>query len=84
MYRPTYRRLRTNHSQPLGEYGERRLIDVATVQRLLRDETGPDRVEYALMAALIALGAITTMTKLATGLNMAFTAISFDLSSSVK
>lgn len=48
-------------------------------KNLLRDESGQDLIEYALVAALIALGAITAMKGLATGINTAFSTISSDL-----
>ena len=47
-----------------------------------RDE-GQDLVEYALVVALIAFGAITGMGYLATGLNTAFSTIASTLTSSV-
>jgi len=53
------------------------------VNRFLRDESGQDLIEYALVAALIALGAITAMNGLATGISTAFSTISSDLSSAV-
>ena len=46
---------------------------------LLQDESGQDLIEYALVAALIALGAITAMNGLATGLNTAFSKVSSTL-----
>jgi len=51
--------------------------------RALQDESGQDLIEYALVAALIALGAIAAMNNVATGISNAFSAISSDLSSSV-
>jgi pilus assembly protein Flp/PilA len=49
---------------------------------LVRDE-GQDLVEYALVVALIAFGAITGMGYLATGLNNAFSNISTTLTTNV-
>jgi len=49
---------------------------------LIRDE-GQDLVEYALVVALIAFGAITGMGFLATGINNAFSSISSTLTSNV-
>ena len=40
---------------------------------LLKDESGQDLIEYALVAGLIGLGAIATMTGLGTGIATAFT-----------
>lgn len=50
---------------------------------LLRDESGQDLIEYALVAALIALGAIAAMNSVATGISNAFSAVSSDLTSAV-
>jgi pilus assembly protein Flp/PilA len=50
---------------------------------LRREESGQDLIEYALVAALIALGAIAAMNSLATGISTAFSAVSSDLSSAV-
>jgi pilus assembly protein Flp/PilA len=58
-------------------------MNLAVVTRLLRDESGQDLVEYALVAALIALGSIIAMKGLANGISTAFSVISSDLSSSV-
>ncbi len=48
-------------------------------QDLASREEGQDLVEYALVVALIAFGAVTGMGKLATGLNTAFSSISSQL-----
>ena len=48
-------------------------------KNLLHDESGQDLIEYALVAALIALGAITAMKGLASGISGAFSTISSDL-----
>jgi pilus assembly protein Flp/PilA len=57
------------------------------VLRVLRslhhDESGQDLIEYALVAALIAFGSVTTMTALATDINNAFSSIGSMLSSVV-
>ncbi len=58
-------------------------MSIATLKNLLREESGQDLIEYALVAALIALGCISAMKGLATGLSTAFSTISSDLSSSV-
>jgi pilus assembly protein Flp/PilA len=42
---------------------------------LLKDESGQDLIEYALVAGLIALGAIITMGTLGTAISTAFTNI---------
>lgn len=51
------------------------------LRQLMQDERGQDLVEYALVVALIAFGAITGMRYLATGLNHAFSSISSTLTS---
>jgi pilus assembly protein Flp/PilA len=53
------------------------------VRNLMVREEGQDLVEYALVVALIAFGAITGMSQLATGLNNAFSSIATTLTSSV-
>jgi pilus assembly protein Flp/PilA len=49
------------------------------LQSLLRREDGQDLVEYALVVALIAFGAVAAMQGLATEINSAFNVISSDL-----
>jgi pilus assembly protein Flp/PilA len=46
-------------------------------------EEGQDLVEYALVVALIAFGAVAAMQGLATEINVAFQTISSDLSTSL-
>ena len=46
-------------------------------------EEGQDLVEYALVVALIAFGAITGMSQLAVGLNHAFSGIATTLTSDI-
>ena len=58
-------------------------MSITISKLLLRDETGQDLIEYALVAALIALGCIAAMQGIATGLSTAFSTIASDLSSSV-
>ena len=48
---------------------------------LLSDDRGQDLVEYALVVAIIALGATTAMTTLSSDINGIFTAIGTTLSS---
>lgn len=48
-------------------------------QDLKNSEQGQDLVEYALVVALIAFGAVTGMSTLATGINTAFSKISSTL-----
>jgi len=47
------------------------------------DESGQDLIEYALVAALIAFGAVTTMGTLAGDINTAFSMIGSELSVAV-
>ena len=53
------------------------------LKQFVKDEEGQDLVEYALVVALIAFGAITGMHYLATGLNRAFSSIASTLTSNV-
>ena len=52
-------------------------------QDLMGREEGQDLVEYALVVALIAFGAVTGMKTLASGLNSAFSTISTTLSGDI-
>ncbi|HEY0785912.1 MAG TPA: Flp family type IVb pilin [Acidobacteriaceae bacterium] len=46
------------------------------VHAFLRDESGQDLMEYALIAALISLAAVTVMHGLATAIGTAYTSLS--------
>ncbi|PYV16977.1 MAG: Flp family type IVb pilin [Acidobacteria bacterium] len=50
---------------------------------LHRDESGQDLIEYALIAALIALGSVLGMNAVANAINTAFNVISKKLSNAV-
>jgi len=50
---------------------------------LLCDESGQDLIEYALVAALIALGATAAMTSLAGSISTAFSTVGAKLSTAV-
>jgi pilus assembly protein Flp/PilA len=50
---------------------------------LRRDESGQDLIEYALVAALIALGAVTTMQSVATAIGNAFATINTNLTNAL-
>jgi pilus assembly protein Flp/PilA len=50
---------------------------------LIWEESGQDLIEYALVAALIGLAAVTTMRGLATKISSVFTAIGTTLTSAV-
>ena len=49
----------------------------------MRDESGQDLIEYALVAAIIALGATAAMTTLASSITSAFTKIGTSLTNAV-
>ena len=53
------------------------------LSNLLHDESGQDLVEYALVAAIIALGATAAMTSLATTISTAFTTVGTKLAAAV-
>ena len=53
------------------------------LRQLLAREEGQDLVEYALVVALIAFGAIAGMQFLAAGINQAFSGISTTLTANV-
>lgn len=63
------------------------LINLSVKLQLLKDklkeENGQDLVEYALVVALIALGATTAMKTLATDISTAFTNIGTTLTTSI-
>ena len=53
------------------------------ITSFLRDETGQDMIEYALVAALIGLSAVVSMKTLSTKIGNAFTSIGTSLTSDV-
>jgi pilus assembly protein Flp/PilA len=53
------------------------------LSHLVRDESGQDLIEYALVAALIALGATAAMTSLAGSISTAFSTVGSKLSTAV-
>ena len=52
------------------------------MHKLLRDEQGATAIEYGLIAALIAVAAITAMQSLGTELEQTFSTVSNELSAS--
>ena len=54
-----------------------------SLKNILQDEEGQDLIEYALVVALIALGAVVGMGTLATGINAAFGTVASRLASNV-
>jgi pilus assembly protein Flp/PilA len=53
------------------------------ISALIDDESGQDLIEYALVAAIIALGATAAMTTLAGNITSAFTKIGTSLTNAV-
>ena len=53
------------------------------IQRLRTDESGQDLIEYALVTALIAFGAVAGMNTVADYINNAFSAIGSKIQSAV-
>jgi pilus assembly protein Flp/PilA len=58
-------------------------MKLQTLSRLLRDESGQDLIEYALVAAIIGLAAVAAMSTLASNISNAFSAVGSKLSSAV-
>jgi pilus assembly protein Flp/PilA len=58
-------------------------VFIAKMKNLIQEEDGQDLVEYALVVALIAFGAVAGMHTLATGLSTAFTTISTAIGSNI-
>ncbi|HZB38942.1 MAG TPA: Flp family type IVb pilin [Beijerinckiaceae bacterium] len=54
---------------------------MSLLNRFIRDESGATAIEYGLIAALIAVAAITAMTTLGTELGKKFTKVSTTLKS---
>jgi pilus assembly protein Flp/PilA len=54
-----------------------------SLRNVLQDEDGQDLIEYALVVALIALGAVFGMGTLATAINAAFSTVATNLGSNV-
>ena len=76
------------HTPHVGEVLESKMQSLAVrvyvlVLNLFTREEGQDLVEYALVVALIAFGAIAGMGYLATGINTAFSTIASTLTSNV-
>ena len=51
--------------------------------RLVKEDSGQDLIEYALVTALIALGAVTGMKTLANNIGAAFNTVGSNLTSSM-
>jgi pilus assembly protein Flp/PilA len=55
----------------------------SVMMKFVKDESGQDLIEYALVAGLIGLGAITAMSGLATSIKTAFNSVGSSLTSAV-
>jgi pilus assembly protein Flp/PilA len=53
------------------------------LHNLMTDESGQDLIEYALVAALVGLAAVTTLKSLATSITGVFTSVGNTLTSAV-
>lgn len=53
------------------------------LNNLAKDESGQDLIEYALVAALVGLGAVASMKSLSTAINGAFTKVGTQLTSNI-
>ena len=60
-----------------------KLLMLSVKLQLLKDESGQDLIEYALVVALIALGATAGIGTLATDINTAFTNIGSSLNNAL-
>ena len=49
--------------------------------RLAREDEGQDLIEYALLAAFIALTSVAMITDIGTGLNLVYTSVSTEIQS---
>jgi pilus assembly protein Flp/PilA len=58
-------------------------MNLQALRNLLRDESGQDLIEYALVAAVIGLAAVAAMSSLANNVSNAFSAVGSKLSSAV-
>jgi len=56
---------------------------ITLLKTLFHDQSGQDMIEYAMVAALVGLGAIASMSSLKTAVANAFTKIGTTLTSSV-
>jgi pilus assembly protein Flp/PilA len=53
------------------------------LSNFVKDESGQDLIEYALVAAVVGLGAVTALKGVATALTTAFTSIGTSITSGV-
>jgi len=59
-------------------------MNVSMWQEFLRDDAAQDLVEYALVAALIALGCVAAMNNIATGISTVFSKATSDIDSAIR
>ena len=59
------------------------IANKAFFKNFLSDESGQDLIEYALVAAVISLGAVASLQSLATQIGSIFTSVTSTLSSAV-
>jgi pilus assembly protein Flp/PilA len=57
-----------------------RRLEMKMIKKLFKNEEGATAIEYGLIAALIAVAAITAMTSLGSNLNKTFNKVSNELS----
>lgn len=69
----------------MGQLGIQRTLTAvgANLRRLLRDESGQDLIEYALLAALVGLGAVVSMRGLSTKIGNGFNTVGNNLTNDV-
>jgi len=67
--------------KPIRSYTMKNFSMIA--KQFVNDESGQDLIEYALVAAIIGLGAVTTMTTLATDIASVFTSVGNKLTAAV-
>jgi pilus assembly protein Flp/PilA len=60
-----------------------RLLKLSVMLQILMDENGQDLIEYALVVAMIAFAATSTMASLATAINGAFQSIGDKLNAAI-
>lgn len=59
------------------------MMRLSSVGNLLREDSGQDLIEYALVAAVIGLAAVAAMSTMASSVNNAFSAVGSKLSSAL-
>ncbi len=73
-----------NNGDGKAPYKENHMTNLKQLfNNLVADESGQDLIEYALVAALVGLGAVASMRSLGTAINNAFSSIGTTLSTNV-